>query len=116
MVTTDSKLLLQHGYSKMNQRSRFWDPQTLGYQFLAEARRLWELEIGHAQLTTIQAAIVLSIVYDANGSDEVGMSYLTQAVAAAHAMQLFSAKPKTSDDREYNARAITAWALFGIQA
>lgn len=106
----------QHGYSKMSHRSQFWNPRTLGYQFLAEARRLWELEIGNARLTTIQAAIVLSLVHDANGSDEVGRSYLTQAVAAAHAMHLFSTPAKNSDDLEYYARAFTAWALFGIQA
>ncbi|EWY84009.1 hypothetical protein FOYG_13789 [Fusarium oxysporum NRRL 32931] len=105
-----------HGYSKMSHRSQFWNPRTLGYQFLAEARRLWELEIGNARLTTIQAAIVLSLVHDANGSDEVGRSYLTQAVAAAHAMHLFSTPTKNSDDLEYYARAFTAWALFGIQA
>ncbi|KAF5260972.1 hypothetical protein FOXYS1_8349 [Fusarium oxysporum] len=105
-----------HGYSKMSHRSQFWNPRTLGYQFLAEARRLWELEIGNARLTTIQAAIVLSLVHDANGSDEVGRSYLTQAVAAAHAMHLFSTPTKNSDDLEYYARAFTAWALFGLQA
>ncbi|KAI1044750.1 hypothetical protein LB505_013535 [Fusarium chuoi] len=104
-----------HGYSKMSHRSQFWNPRTLGYQFLAEARRLWELEIGNARLTTIQAAIILSIVHDANGSDEVGRSYLTQAVAAAHAMHLFSTPTTNSDDVEYNARAFTAWALFGLQ-
>ncbi|EXL39260.1 hypothetical protein FOCG_18127 [Fusarium oxysporum f. sp. radicis-lycopersici 26381] len=108
--------LFQHGYSKVDHRSRFWNPRTLGYQFLAEARRLWELEIGRARLTTIQAAVVLSIVCDANGSDEVGRAYLTQAVAAAYGMQLFSAHVKTNDDREYNARAVTAWGLFGLQA
>ncbi|KNB19215.1 hypothetical protein FOXG_16637 [Fusarium oxysporum f. sp. lycopersici 4287] len=105
-----------HGYSKMSHRSQFWNPRTLGYQFLAEARRLWELEIGNTRLTTIQAAIVLSLVHDANGSDEVGRSYLTQAVAAAHAMHLFSTPTKNNDDLEYYARAFTAWALFGIQA
>ncbi|KAF4960323.1 hypothetical protein FGADI_970 [Fusarium gaditjirri] len=104
-----------HGYPSTNHRSRFWNPQTLGYRCLTEARRLWELEIGHAQLTTVQAAIVISIVYDANGSDKVGRSYLTQAVAAAHALQLFSSQTN-GDDREFNARAITAWALFGLQA
>ncbi|EMT74271.1 Nitrogen assimilation transcription factor nirA [Fusarium odoratissimum] len=106
----------QHGYSKMSHRSQFWNPRTLGYQFLAEARRIWELEIGNARLTTIQAAIVLSLVHDANGSDEVGRSYLTQAVAAAHAMHLFSIPTKNSDDLEYYTRAFTAWALFGLQA
>ncbi|KAM0215659.1 hypothetical protein ACHAPQ_011776 [Fusarium lateritium] len=105
-----------HGNSKMMNRAKSWNPQTLGYQFLAEARRLWEFEAGNVQLTTIQAAIVISIVHDANGSDKIGNSYLAQAVLAAHSIQLFSPPTKAIDDAEYNARAITAWALFGLQA
>ncbi|KAF4997868.1 hypothetical protein FGRMN_3569 [Fusarium graminum] len=105
-----------HGYSKTTNRAKFWNPQTLGYQFLAEARRLWDIEVGNAQLTTIQAAIVISIVYDANGSDKIGNLYLTQAVSAAHSMHLFSPPTQPPDRTEYNARAVTAWALFGLQA
>ena len=67
-------------------------------------------------MTTIQAAIVLSVVYDANGGDEIGRQYLAQAVAAAHSMHLFSQPTQVDDEVEYNARAITAWSLFGLQA
>jgi hypothetical protein len=67
-------------------RAKFWNPQTLGYQFLAEARRLWEFETGNVHLTTIQAAMVISIVHGANGSDKIGDSYLKQAVSAAHSI------------------------------
>ncbi|KAM0241552.1 hypothetical protein ACHAP5_007508 [Fusarium lateritium] len=100
----------------MMNRAKFWNPRTLGYQFLAEARRLWEFEAGKAQLTTIQAAIVISVVLGADGSDKIGNSYLAQAISAAHSIQLFSPPTKAIDDTEYNARAITAWALFGLQA
>jgi hypothetical protein len=100
----------------MMNRAKFWNPQTLGYQFLAEARRLWEFETGNVHLTTIQAAMVISIVHGANGSDKIGDSYLKQAVSAAHSIQLFSLPTQAIDHVEYNARAITAWALFGLQA
>ncbi|KAJ4007727.1 hypothetical protein NW752_010396 [Fusarium irregulare] len=105
-----------HGYSGVANRAEFWNPQTLGYQFLGEARRLWEFEAAKPRLTTIQAAIVLSVVYDANGGDEIGRQYLAQAVAAAHSMHLFSQPTQVDDKVEYNARAITAWSLFGLQA
>ncbi|KAG5656585.1 hypothetical protein KAF25_000172 [Fusarium avenaceum] len=105
-----------HGNSKTMDRAKFWNPRTLGYQFLAEARRLWEFEAGNAQLTTIQAAIVMTIVHGANGNDKIGKSYLTQAVSAAHGIQLFSPPTQAIDHVECNARAITAWALFGVQA
>ncbi|CAG7565306.1 unnamed protein product [Fusarium equiseti] len=105
-----------HGYSEATNRAEFWNSQTLGYQFLGEARRLWELEAAKPRLTTIQAAIVLSVVYDANGGDEIGRQYLTQAVAAAHSMHLFFQPTQLDDEVEYNARAITAWSLFGLQA
>ncbi|RBR26560.1 uncharacterized protein FIESC28_00636 [Fusarium coffeatum] len=105
-----------HGYSEAANRAEFWNPQMLGYQFLGEARRLWELEAAKPRLTTIQAAIVLSVVYDANGADEIGRQYLAQAVAAAHTMHLFSQPTQVDDEVEYNAKAITAWSLFGLQA
>jgi len=67
-------------------------------------------------LTTIQAAIVLAVVYDANGADEIGRQYLMQAIAAAHNMHLYSHLTGIDDEVEHNARAITAWSLFGLQA
>lgn len=84
----------------MANRAEFWNPQTLGYRCLGEARRLWELEAARPKLTTIQAAIVLSIVYSANSGNEIGKQYLTQAVAAAHKMNLFSHPTQLDDEVE----------------
>ncbi|ENH71172.1 hypothetical protein FOC1_g10000635 [Fusarium oxysporum f. sp. cubense race 1] len=36
-----------HSYRKATHRAQFWRPETLGYRFLAEAKRLWELESGY---------------------------------------------------------------------
>lgn len=88
----------------------------LGYQFFAEARRLWDLEVGKPQLTTIQAAIVLSVVYDANGSDKIGNSYLELAINAGRHIQLFNLSKLNEDTSERHVRAVTAWGLFGLQA
>jgi hypothetical protein len=60
-------------------RQKFWEPHNLGYQFTAEAKRLWELESpGKARLTTIHAACLLNMVMDLNGMDKVGKLYYLQ--------------------------------------
>ncbi|KAI0887566.1 uncharacterized protein GGS22DRAFT_186400 [Annulohypoxylon maeteangense] len=99
-------------------RNKFWVPQTLGYQFLAEAKRLWEIESGSVpgKLTTIQAAIILSIVATTTAMDKVGTSYLLQAMAMATNINLFTATCGTRDGITRKARAFTAWGLFCWQA
>lgn len=99
-------------------RNKFWVPQTLGYQFLAEAKRLWEIESGvvPAKLTTIQASVVLSIVATTTAMDKVGTSYLLQAMAMATNLHLFTDTCGTRDGENRKARAFTAWGLFCWQA
>ncbi|KAK7698116.1 hypothetical protein SLS64_012891 [Diaporthe eres] len=49
-------------------RSELWNPQNIGYRFLVEARRLWELEdLENPRLTTFQATILLSLAYNSHG-------------------------------------------------
>ncbi|KAI1102600.1 hypothetical protein F4804DRAFT_334096 [Jackrogersella minutella] len=99
-------------------RNKFWVPYTLGYQFLAEARRLWEIEstIRPGSLTTIQAAVVLSIVATTTAMDKVGTSYLLQAMAMATNLDLFSVTAGTQNEETRRARSVTAWGLFCWQA
>lgn len=86
----------------------------MGYKFLAEAKRLWELEDGRNRLTTVQAAMLLHVVYCFNGMDKVGISYLVQATAMAHDMQLF--EEQGMKRRTEIARGFTAWSLYRWQA
>ena len=58
--------------------------QSLRYQFLAEARRLWELETGKCKLTTIHAALLFNAIYNINAMDKIGWAYTLQGVAIAH--------------------------------
>ncbi|KAF2651945.1 hypothetical protein K491DRAFT_72640 [Lophiostoma macrostomum CBS 122681] len=52
-------------------RTKFWLPRSLQYQFLAEAKRLLELESGtSARLTTLQAITLLNFTLNMNGMDE----------------------------------------------
>lgn len=107
-----------HMSREIPDRTKFWVPQTLGYQFLAEAKRLWELESrkDSAKLTTIQAAIVLSIVATTTAMDKVGTSYLLQAMAMATSLGMFTATMGTESEKVRRARAFTAWGLFCWQA
>ncbi|KAJ4012345.1 hypothetical protein NW752_008019, partial [Fusarium irregulare] len=98
-----------HTYTSIPDRAKFWSPQNLAYQFLAEARRLWEMQEGQSSLTAIQAAIVLNIIYDCDTMDKFGRSYLLQAVAMAHDLKLFqSSSDKAMSKKMQRARTFTA--------
>lgn len=69
----------------------FWTPPSLPYAFLAEAKRLWDIEIaGKPKLTTIHAALSLSVRYGADGADKIGVPLLTKALELADKMELFT--------------------------
>ncbi|EDU41094.1 conserved hypothetical protein [Pyrenophora tritici-repentis Pt-1C-BFP] len=97
--------------------TQFWNPHTLGYLFLAETKRLWELEVSESlSLTTVEAALILQIVMNENGLDRVGLSYMLQALLIAKEIDLFQ-KPKWSANEELTkARAVTAWRFFNWQS
>lgn len=45
--------------------------KNIGYRFLVEARRLWELEdLDNVKLTTFQATMLLSLAYNSHGMGE----------------------------------------------
>lgn len=104
----------QHSYRKATHRAQFWRPETLGYRFLAEAKRLWELESGKCKLTTLHAAMVLHVIYTMNGMDQVGISYLLQSVQLAQHLKLFA--PEQTEGRTKTSRVFTAWALYRWQS
>ncbi|KAH7183625.1 uncharacterized protein B0J16DRAFT_346031 [Fusarium flagelliforme] len=106
-----------HTLTSIPDRAKFWSPHNLAYQFLAEARRLWEMQDGQSSLTAIQAAIVLNIIYDCDTMDKIGRSYLLQAVAMAHDLKLFqSFSDKPMSKKMQRARTFTAWCLFAWDA
>ncbi|KAK4120219.1 hypothetical protein N657DRAFT_162909 [Parathielavia appendiculata] len=53
-----------------------WNLRNLGYQVLAEAKRLWEVEItsGRVRLTTLRASSPLHLVHHLNAMDRVSFS------------------------------------------
>ncbi|KAK0661688.1 hypothetical protein QBC41DRAFT_307295 [Cercophora samala] len=109
-----------HTHRELPDRAEYWNPRTLGYGFLTEAKRHWELEQagGRNKLTTIQAAIILNLVYNLNAMVKLGWRYTIQAVDMAHKMKLFK-KPEnweTLDSKVRAGRDFTAWSLFGWQS
>ncbi|KAF2652241.1 putative C6 transcription factor [Lophiostoma macrostomum CBS 122681] len=100
-------------YPRFKNRAHYWDPQTLTYRFLAEAKRLWELEAGRPRITTIQAGLLFNVFYNLSGLDEVGQAYRIQAIALANSMHLFSSSAFQGQSAKIrNGMAYAAWALF----
>ncbi|KAE8847633.1 hypothetical protein PTNB85_01476 [Pyrenophora teres f. teres] len=91
-------------------RTRFWDPDSLAYRFLAEAKRLWELEDKELRLTTIQAGCLINVTMNDFGHDKPGFAYSLKALSMAQKMGFFVA-PRTADTKFEHAKAFTAWAL-----
>ncbi|KAK0729242.1 hypothetical protein B0T21DRAFT_291956 [Apiosordaria backusii] len=118
-------------HQKLEGRSESWNPRNIGNQFLAEAKRLFEIEAEvpkpflhdpdwqqkqrdweFRRLTTIQAALVLNIVHNLNGSDRLGWRYTIRAVEMANEIQLFQASPAHLSGDLRCVREFTAWCLF----
>lgn len=102
-------------YAGLPDRAEYRSPQSLAYRFLAEARRLWYLEQDTNKLTSVQAAMLLNMVYNMSASDTLGWIFKIQAAAVAHSMQLFKSPDNIQSRRQRSARAITAWGLFNWQ-
>ncbi|KAK0726762.1 hypothetical protein B0T26DRAFT_737695 [Lasiosphaeria miniovina] len=98
-------------------RAEFRNPHTLGYQFHAEAKRLWELEQNKNKLTTIQAAILPNMVYNLNGADKLGRLYTLHAISIARELGLFK-RPDHWDLMDPKMQAVwgmATWGLYGCE-
>jgi hypothetical protein len=106
---------LQTTCGRLPNRAKFWDPDNLTYRFLAEARRLWELESDDEKLTTIQAGCLIHGSLNVNGYDRLGRQYTAQAYEMAQRMGLFQPfqgrpiDPKFEDARILTALGLATW-------
>ncbi|KAK4233409.1 hypothetical protein C8A03DRAFT_38881 [Achaetomium macrosporum] len=101
-----------HGLMSDRHRVEFWTPRSLPYAFLAEAKRLWDIEIaGEPKRTTIQAAMCLTMRYGTDGADKISVPFLVKAVELADKMEFF-ARRETEDSKMSIARAFTALVVF----
>lgn len=93
-------------------RVEYWNPQSLGYKFFAEARRLWDMDrLEPDSVTTIQAGMIMNIIYNVYSMDKVGLSYGAQASAMAYKMGLFKLPDEVTDPSLQIVRDFTAWGL-----
>ncbi|KAK2755598.1 C6 transcription factor [Colletotrichum kahawae] len=99
-------------YPPFSNRVEYWNPSTLGYRFLAEAKRLWELQASEPRVTTIQAGILFSVFHNLCGLDELGQPYRIQSVTLARRLRLFSKSSCGNNDSRRKGWAYTAWALY----
>ncbi|KAG5985397.1 hypothetical protein E4U55_003625 [Claviceps digitariae] len=85
----------------------------LGYQCLAEAKSLWDLEQENpVRITTIQAAMVLSVTMNVCSAEALGIKYARAAVAMAVDQGLFlPSDTQRIDQRLQQAHDFTAWCL-----
>ncbi|KAI0142576.1 hypothetical protein F4776DRAFT_612622 [Hypoxylon sp. NC0597] len=103
-----------HGYTRMKNRAEYWLPDNIGYRFLAEARRLFDLDQTNPTITTVQAAAIIHMTCIHNGIDEISWFYLYKSLEMAHNLSLFS--PSLNEGKEWQVVAgTTAWCLFNWQ-
>lgn len=108
-------MIIKHGYRQVKTRAEYWRPDSLGYRFLAEARRILDLERTSPSITTVQAAAIVSQTCNTNGTDEIGWPYLHMSLEMAKTIDLFSSTPESGTGWQVVA-AVTAWGLFNWQA
>ncbi|KAL7940243.1 hypothetical protein V8C42DRAFT_356369 [Trichoderma barbatum] len=104
-----------HSFTGIPNRHQFWNTQSLRYRFLAEAKRLWDLQSNIADLVSVQTATLLSLIYSHNGMDKIGYPYLMHALQIAQQLDLFGNHANKTDEKMDHARVFTAWALFNWQ-
>ncbi|KAK7973481.1 hypothetical protein PG988_007615 [Apiospora saccharicola] len=99
-------------YPRFSNRAEYWNPHTLLYRFLAEAKRLWELEAAEPRLTTIQAGLFFIVVHNLCGLDEIGQPYRVHAITLAHELGFYDGPIKAPSEKMRQAKIYTAWALY----
>ncbi|KAH8653825.1 putative C6 transcription factor [Xylariales sp. PMI_506] len=107
-----------HCMPSIPSRSEFWNPRNLEYQFLAEAKRLWEQEQWTNHIATVQAGLIISITCNFNGIDKVGSPYLTRSITMAQEMGIFheDAGCAGRGGGYVTVYSTSAWGLFSWQA
>ena len=108
--------LFQVCYPGFSNRAQYWNPHTLQYRFVAEAKRIWELIATEPHITTVQSGILFNVFHNLCGLDEIGQAYRIQAIALAHELRLFNGSMSGESSRIRNGRGFTAWALYSWES
>ncbi|KAF4445510.1 hypothetical protein F53441_10763 [Fusarium austroafricanum] len=101
----------------ISEPAEYWNPNSLGYKFLEEARRLWIGEVTHNKsLTTLQALLVLNTIVNMFDMDHLSSAYLYKAVQLAQELDLFEPTTYIMNKKLRNSYDLTAWSLFHWQS
>ncbi|KAI8409295.1 hypothetical protein FOFC_09131 [Fusarium oxysporum] len=96
--------------------AEYWNPNSLGYKFLEEARRLWIVEVTHNRsLTTLQAALVVNTIVNMFDMDPLSSAFLVRSIEIAHELGLFEPTTYIMNKKLRNSYDLTAWSLFHWQ-
>ncbi|KAF5229279.1 hypothetical protein FANTH_14269 [Fusarium anthophilum] len=100
----------------VNEPAKYWNPNSLGYKFFEEARRLWIVEVTHNRsLTTLQAALVLNTIVNMFDMDHLSSAFLVRSIEIAHGLGLFEPTTYIMNKKLRNSYDLTAWSLFHWQ-
>ncbi|KAF5538341.1 nitrate assimilation regulatory nirA [Fusarium mexicanum] len=101
----------------VNEPAEYWNPNSLAYKFLEEARRLWIVEVTHNRsLTTLQAALVLNTIVNMFDMDFLSSAFLVRSIEIAHELGLFEPTTYIMNKKLRNSYDLTAWSLFHWQS
>ncbi|KAF5599035.1 n-terminal fungal transcription regulatory domain-containing protein [Fusarium pseudoanthophilum] len=103
-------------YTPLPDRAEYWNPKTLTYRFMAEAKRLWELEALEPRITTVHAGIIFNVFHNLSGLDEIGQVYRISSVSMANQLNLFDTPIPGSSERTRKGNVFTAWAVYSWDA
>ncbi|KAF1969128.1 hypothetical protein BU23DRAFT_601793 [Bimuria novae-zelandiae CBS 107.79] len=101
-----------HCHLALLDRLEYWNPHSLGYRFLAEAKRLWEEGSRKSHITKVQAGILMFSLYGAYSMSNLGMTYAAQAAIMANDLDIFGPPRQTWTERKKHAYGFTAWCVY----
>ncbi|QGI77169.1 hypothetical protein CEK25_003898 [Fusarium fujikuroi] len=102
--------------NNVSEPAEYWNPNSLGYKFLEEAKRLWIVEVTYNRsLTTLQAALVLNTIINMFDMDHLSSAFLVRSIEIAHELGLFEPTTYIMNKKLRNSYDLTAWSLFHWQ-
>jgi hypothetical protein len=106
-------LLVQRCHLGFQDRAEHWNPQSLGYKFFAETKRLFEMEINeNRSITLLQAANIIGILLNMDSMDKLGMTYNIHCVSIAYDLGLYKTPSQPRSKLRQRVYDYTAWNLY----
>jgi len=107
-----------HCSNAFPRRAQYWNPNTLGYRFLAEARRLWDIEFlaTTPTLPSFQGGILLYLLYMLYGMDKIAFSFRQELYRCIRTLNLDARMIPGENYRYRRSRGVSVWFWFWMQS